>query len=64
LLLFEFGIADFLIAILIIKIGFLKARLRAFKKPILGFSALPMLKIPKSVSLNKKLPLYLLSAIL
>jgi len=38
-------------AILIIKIGFLKAKLRlAFKKPILGFSAPTALKIPKLVS--------------
>jgi hypothetical protein len=38
-------------AILIIKIGFLKARLRrAFKKPILLFSAPSALKTTKSVS--------------
>jgi len=38
-------------AILIIKIGFLKAnRWLAFKKPILVFSAPQALKTPKSVS--------------
>jgi hypothetical protein len=38
-------------AILIIKIGFLKARRwRAFKKPILGFPAHKALEIPKLVS--------------
>jgi hypothetical protein len=41
----------FLEAILIVKIGFLKARhRRAFKKPILVFPAPKVLEIPKSVS--------------